>query len=201
MAWNERDEAILRPLLEAWFRQRTCADVETLGRDERVPLCAVRSVREVAESPQLAHRKFFTKVASAGTQEGLQPARLWRSDAHEWRCAPAPAVGADTGALLEDSSLRDASVRSPRNRGALLDGVRVLDLGQVWAGPYAAMLLADQGADVIKIESPTRWDRNRCVVPPGPGREKEWWNTCAYFQEYSRNKRSLGLELSHPRGR
>ena len=85
--------------------------------------------------------------------------------------------------------------------GLPLDGVRVLDLGQVWAGPYAAMLLADQGADVIKIESPSRWDPNRCAAPPGPGREKDWWNTCAYFQEYSRNKRSLGLELSHPRGR
>jgi crotonobetainyl-CoA:carnitine CoA-transferase CaiB-like acyl-CoA transferase len=80
-------------------------------------------------------------------------------------------------------------------------GVRVLDLGQVWAGPYAAMLLADQGADVIKVESPSRWDPNRCAVQPGPGREKEWWNTGAYFSEYNRNKRSLALEIAHARGR
>ncbi len=205
MARNEKDEAILEPLLEAWFRRRSCADVEELGRRERVPLSAVRSVREVAASPQLAHREFFTGVGGSGARAGLQPGRLWRSDAHAWVRAPAPAIGADTRELLDAPLRRSASPgaeRTPRSPERLpLDGVRVLDLGQVWAGPYAAMLLADQGADVIKIESPSRWDPNRCVVPPGPGRDKEWWNTGAYFQEYSRNKRSLGLELAHPRGR
>jgi crotonobetainyl-CoA:carnitine CoA-transferase CaiB-like acyl-CoA transferase len=63
------------------------------------------------------------------------------------------------------------------------------------------MLLADQGADVIKIESPSRWDPNRCAVQPARGRERDWWNTCAYFTEYNRNKRSLALEIAHPRGR
>jgi len=203
MMWNDEDEAILGPLLDAWFLQRTAADVEALGRRERVPLSAVRSVREVAAAEQLAHREFFTRSADEVTDTGLQPARLWRSNVHEWIDAPAPTVGADTHPLLE----APRRVQAPRPVGerktgrGFLDGIRVLDLGQVWAGPYAAMLLADQGADVIKIESPSRWDSNRCVAPPGPGREKEWWNTCAYFQEYSRNKRSLGLELAHPRGR
>jgi crotonobetainyl-CoA:carnitine CoA-transferase CaiB-like acyl-CoA transferase len=77
----------------------------------------------------------------------------------------------------------------------------VLDLGQIWAGPYAATLLADQGADVIKVESPSAWDPNRCAAPPPAGREAEYWNTCAYFHEYSRNKRSLALDLRTPRGR
>ena len=205
MRWNEKDEGILGPLLDAWFRKRTCAEVEAIGRRERVPLSAVRSVREVAAAPQLAHREFFTKAGHEGAEAGLQPARLWRSNAHEWVRAPAPTPGTDTNDCLNVPAprvapSRPAAPRRPSER-PLLDGVRVLDLGQVWAGPYAAMLLADQGADVIKIESPTRWDPNRCVVPPGPGREKDWWNTGAYFQEYNRNKRSLALELAHPRGR
>ena len=186
MTRNEEDEARVVPPLNAWFRRRTCAEVESIGRAERVPLSAVRSVREVAADPQLAHREFFTPLAGAGTR--IAPARLWRTDAEDPLHAPgraaAPAVAP-----------RDSTAGLP------LDGVRVLDLGQVWAGPYAAMLLADQGADVIKIESPSRWDPNRCAVPPAPGREKEWWNTCAFFQEYSRNKRSLGLEIGHARGR
>ncbi len=205
MARNERDEAILTPLLDAWFRRRTCAEIEEIGRGEGVPLSAVRSVRQVAAAPQLAHRDFFMRVAHAG-REGLAPGRLWRSDAHEWSRAPAPTPGADTRELLGSAARRAAPSRPPSSTRPAserlpLDGVRVLDLGQVWAGPYAAMLLADQGADVIKIESPTRWDPNRCVVAPGPGREKDWWNTCAYFQEYNRNKRSLGLDIAHPRGR
>ncbi len=187
MGRNERDEAILVPLLEAWFRARTSAEVEAIGRAQSVPLAAVRRISEVASSPQLAHRDFFTR----GEDGALRPGRLWRSDAHGWQTAPAPA-------LLETPARAGQPRSSPR---LPLDGVRVLDLGQVWAGPYAAMLLADQGADVIKIESPSRWDPNRCAVQPGPGREKDWWNTGAYFQEYNRNKRSLALEIAHPRGR
>ncbi len=204
MARNEKDEAILGPLLSAWFRQRTCADVEAIGRTERVPVSAVQSVREVAASPQLAHRQFFIHGGRERADATLAPGRLWRSDAHEWVRAPAPTTGPDTR-RLQDVTPRGVVLSEPahprRSIVGLLDGVRVLDLGQVWAGPYAAMLLADQGADVIKIESPTRWDPNRCVAPPGPGREQDWWNTCAYFQEYSRNKRSLGLDFAHPRGR
>jgi crotonobetainyl-CoA:carnitine CoA-transferase CaiB-like acyl-CoA transferase len=191
MKRNERDEALLIPLLEAWFRHRTNAEVEAIGREKRVPLAAVRSVAEVATAPQLAHRDFFTR----GEDGALRPGRLWRSDAHGW--VHQPASSGDTSMRLGAPS-----APAPRSSGRLpLDGVCVLDLGQVWAGPYAAMLLADQGADVIKIESPSRWDPNRCVVPPGPGHEKDWWNTGAYFQEYNRNKRSLALEIAHPRGR
>ena len=184
MRRNERDEAILVPRLEAWFCARTCAEVEAIGRAQSVPLAAVRSVSEVASSPQLAHRGFFTRDAGE-----LRPGRLWRSDAHEW----APATGLAAPAVPR--------ARAPRPPRPLLEGVRVLDLGQVWAGPYAAMLLADQGADVIKVESPSRWDPNRCAVQPARGRERDWWNTCAYFAEYNRNKRSLALEIAQPRGR
>ena len=218
MRRNERDEAILAPRLEAWFRARTCAEVEVIGRTQRVPLAAVRTVGEVASSPQLAHRDFFTRAEDGA----LQPGRLWRSDAHGWQAAPARDVHAPRASRAQRAQVSrsepkasedhqvgerrpaDAPTRAPQRRSPprrALDGVRVLDLGQVWAGPYAAMLLADQGADVIKIESPSRWDPNRCAVPPGPGREKEWWNTGAYFQEYNRNKRSLALEIAHPRGR
>src|SRR4030095_5967165 len=54
MARNERDEAILVPLLEAWFRARTSDEVDAIGRAQSAPLAAVRSVSEVASAPQLA---------------------------------------------------------------------------------------------------------------------------------------------------
>jgi crotonobetainyl-CoA:carnitine CoA-transferase CaiB-like acyl-CoA transferase len=192
MRLDERDQAVLVPRLEAWFGSRTADEVDAIGREQRVPLAAVRSVAEVAASPQLAHREFFTR----GADGALQPGRLWRSDAHEGSAEPPnePEVGAELGA-----SLRSSPPQSPPRLP--LDGVRVLDLGQVWAGPYAAMLLADQGAEVVKVESPSRWDPNRCAVQPGRGREEQWWNTGAYYQEYNRNKRSLALELANPRGR
>ena len=70
-----------------------------------------------------------------------------------------------------------------------LEGVRVLDLSRVLAGPYATMVLADLGADVIKVEHPERGDDTRQWGPPFAGGE------AAYFLSVNRNKRSMGVDL------
>ncbi|MGO1522655.1 MAG: CaiB/BaiF CoA transferase family protein [Nesterenkonia sp.] len=69
-----------------------------------------------------------------------------------------------------------------------LEGVVVLDLSRVLAGPYATMLLADLGATVIKVESP-QGDETRTWRPP----ERDGEST--YFQAVNRNKRSIALDL------
>ena len=78
-----------------------------------------------------------------------------------------------------------------------LEGVRILDLTHMLAGPYATMLLADQGADVIKIE-PLQGDFIR-VAGPTFGIEGEEFG--GYFHSVNRNKRSLSIDLSTDRGR
>lgn len=85
--------------------------------------------------------------------------------------------------------------------GRPLSGVRVADLTMIWAGPYATKILADQGAEVIKIESPRAWDNIRTLLPPPTAPGERWWNTNFYFHEYSRNKKSLSLDLAEPQGR
>ena len=75
-----------------------------------------------------------------------------------------------------------------------LQGVRVLDLSRVLAGPYATMMLADLGADVLKIEHPERGDDTRHWGPPFAGGES------AYFLSVNRNKRSAGVNLKDPEG-
>ena len=81
-----------------------------------------------------------------------------------------------------------------------LAGIRVADLTMMWAGPYAAKLLADYGADVIKIEAPRAWDNIRTLFPT-EDLSDQWFNSGAYFHEYSRNKRGLSLDLSQARGK
>jgi crotonobetainyl-CoA:carnitine CoA-transferase CaiB-like acyl-CoA transferase len=80
-----------------------------------------------------------------------------------------------------------------------LDGVRVLDLTMMWAGPFATKLLAEMGAEVIKVESPRAWDNVRTLIPM-PGVEAPW-DSSFYFNDYNRDKKSLVLDLAHPRGR
>ena len=77
----------------------------------------------------------------------------------------------------------------------LLEGVRVLDLSRVLAGPYCTMMLGDLGADILKIEAPGLGDDTRQWGPPfSPGGES------AYFLCVNRNKRSLTLNLKTDQG-
>ena len=82
-----------------------------------------------------------------------------------------------------------------------LEGVRIADLTAMWAGPYATMLLADLGAEVVKVESPKAWDNIRTLLPPPMSPGEEWWNTAHYFHEYNRNKKSVSLDLRHENAR
>ena len=75
-----------------------------------------------------------------------------------------------------------------------LEGVRVLDLSRVLAGPYATMVLGDLGADVLKVEHPERGDDTRHWGPPFAGGES------AYFLSINRNKRSIGVDLKVQEG-
>lgn len=89
-----------------------------------------------------------------------------------------------------------------RSGAGPLAGVRVADFTQAWLGPYATMLLADLGADVIKIESRSRPDVWRVLsqVPPCARRRAHKWNVSHLTNSVSRNKRSLTLDLSSERG-
>jgi crotonobetainyl-CoA:carnitine CoA-transferase CaiB-like acyl-CoA transferase len=82
--------------------------------------------------------------------------------------------------------VRDASVRAVT---APLDGIVVADFSRVLAGPYAAMLLGDLGADVIKVERPDGGDDTRAWGPPWRG------DDATYYLGLNRNKRSVALDL------
>jgi crotonobetainyl-CoA:carnitine CoA-transferase CaiB-like acyl-CoA transferase len=90
-------------------------------------------------------------------------------------------------------------VTTEPNRGPLA-GIRVIDCSTVLAGPYCTMLLADLGADVVKVEPP-EGDATRGWGPPWVGDEAAGTRTAAYYLAVNRNKRSLRLDLSTEDGR
>lgn len=91
--------------------------------------------------------------------------------------------------------LDELPIKSPGGRSLLLDGTRVLDLTSSLAGPYATMLLADFGAEVIKVERPGIGDDARQWWPPAYAGESLW------YLSVNRNKRSVTLDYSTPEGR
>jgi crotonobetainyl-CoA:carnitine CoA-transferase CaiB-like acyl-CoA transferase len=74
-----------------------------------------------------------------------------------------------------------------------LDGIRIIDLTTMASGPLATSILADQGADVIKVEAPGRGDGLRTIGPSRGG-------LSALFTSLNRNKRSIVIDLRDPRG-
>jgi len=83
----------------------------------------------------------------------------------------------------------------PVANGGALDGLKVIDLSRVLGGPYCGQMLADHGADVIKIEPP-QGDETRTWGPPFDAE-----GVSAYFAGINRNKRTIALDLSKPEGR
>ncbi|MFJ8194437.1 CaiB/BaiF CoA transferase family protein [Streptomyces sp. NPDC096094] len=91
----------------------------------------------------------------------------------------------------------DTDTGSDSTHGArALQGVRIADFSRVLAGPYATMLLADLGAEVVKVERPGTGDDTRAWRPPTDAS-----GTSTYFLGVNRNKRSVALDLTTDEGR
>ena len=86
-----------------------------------------------------------------------------------------------------------------------LEGVRILDFSRIWAGPHATKLLADMGAEVIKVESTKAWDPHRMIVGSGnlPDGERgdDPWNRSGWFNTLHMSKYGVTAEMRHPDGK
>ena len=84
-----------------------------------------------------------------------------------------------------------------------LEGIRVIDLTRILAGPFSTMLMADMGADIIKVEQPGTGDPARgngpFLSPEGTESSEQQFST--YFMSINRGKRSIAIDLSKPKGR
>ncbi len=90
-----------------------------------------------------------------------------------------------------DPPLGDPSVAGDRP----LAGLKVIDFTRILSGPYATMLIADLGAEVIKVERPGAGDETRGWGPPF------WRGTSTYFAAVNRGKRSVAVDIGRPEGR
>ena len=83
---------------------------------------------------------------------------------------------------------------SELKKGSALKGLKVIDMGQMVAAPYCTAMLADMGADVIKVEVPDRGDIARNSLPKQDG-------VSTYFVTFNRSKRGITLNLKTEKGK
>ena len=188
--------------IQPWFDQHTVEEIVTECQDFRVPAERVYTVAQLLSDEHLAAREFWAEVP--GHPGLLRPKLRYRVAGQPHRSAQSSHE--PSSSLVSWMALlpRVTSVRASGASAAPalpLAGVRVLDLTRVWAGPFACRILADLGADVIKIESP--WDRASGHINDdlGSGAASRPWNLDAQFNKHNRNKRGLGLRLDLPEGK
>src|SRR5215216_2595836 len=98
-------------------------------------------------------------------------------------------------AIGDDPNLREPGMTKP------LGGVRVLELARILAGPWAGQLLADLGADVVKVERPGVGDDTRGWGPPFVEGAEGPHLSAAYFHSCNRGKRSVAVDFETVEGR
>jgi len=122
-----------------------------------------------------------------------------------WRHRPYRLISRQTHhhhrSLHLTSKLQDSALGSHVSSDGPLKGIRVLDFSRILAGPFCSQILADYGADVIKVEQPGQGDETRSWQ--GKGEAADWNDGVGpmsfYFAAINRNKRSLTLNLKEPR--
>lgn len=170
----------------------------------------VQSAAQLLSCPQLEARSAWRVdpgLTAGGTPIRL-PARFAElSGTPLGGPGPAPALGADNSfsplprpAAPAGESAGQAGRADPAGP---LAGMLVLDLSTVFAVPYIAALLSDLGAEVVKVEAPTRLDQSRSSFGASFDNQPagDYWNRAATFQGLNRGKRSVVLDLSVPAGR
>ncbi len=175
--WAVPDKlAALERGLEAWVQHQTRKEIAGASKLFGLAFGPVWTPAELLQDPQYCARSFFSDGAGKRGRPRL------------------PVIAAAQG-----GSAIAARHRHSVRMGGPLAGVRVLDLGILTAGASTSAILADLGADVIKVESPTYLDPFRGT--PGTSRAEGWWNNSDAFKSTNRNKRGICLDLKSSRGR
>jgi len=187
-------------VVEAFLRTKTKAELMIESQRRRLLILPVATIPEVLENPQLEARDFWRTLPVAG-REARHPGpsvRLsgWTSpDAR-----PAPAPGAHTAEVLaEPAHPRPPAPSDPPPTALPLDGLHILDFMWVMAGPAVTRVLADYGATVIRVETPSRPGAGRSMAPFRGGQFAP--QNSLFFDNMNAGKLGLALNLGIPQGR
>ena len=184
---GEHAEELTR-LFGRWVSEHTREEVYRLAQRYGHAYGYVATARDLLESPQLRHRRFFVRVPHPVAGSVTMPGAPFRMSRTPFVSRRAPLLGEHGGLSLPPRGERMGR-GDGREEGRLpLEGLRVVDFTHIWAGPYCTRILADLGAEVIKVEPPRRGDGGR---GKGVGR----------YHAYSRNKLALAMDLRTGEGR
>jgi len=197
--WRTAHAEELKARVRPWLMERTRAEVFEQAQAFRLPAAPFQTAADRLECPQLAARGFWKQAEIDGRTlkvprvtyriGGIEPVE--RGPLEEANAIPEPAVGAQGLAPLRRNGAK------PPSRP--FEGLRVLDLTWFWSGPYATMMLAALGADVVKIESSQRPDPYRYIWALTA--RESWWEWSPLWVDTNAGKRGIALDMSSAEGK
>lgn len=194
-AGRDRNRAALRDAMEQGTRSVRKVDLYHRAQAAGLPVGAVLTVPELLDDPQYRAREFLQRRTVPGIGAVTMPSAPWLVDGE--RPCPRVAVRAPEQTPAGTST---AEPFGPARSGGVLAGLKVLDLSSITAGGRSTQLLADFGAEVVKLEAAVRPDpfRHWSVVT---GAAELGDLASPPFRVVGRNKRGVAVDLKDPRGR
>jgi len=189
-------------IMDEWLAGRTRHEIVQRAQELRLPFTEVMEPGEVMADEHHRERGSFVTIDHPGAGPVLQPGAPIRMGATPWENRPAPMLGRHTAEVLaEPWPSRGAPAPTKQRRHKPLAGVRVVDFTNAVAGPIASFLLADLGAEVIKVEAPgSRPLKAAGTAPLQEGADVPGYNRIMLFNELNHGKRSLSLDAGTPEG-
>lgn len=193
-AGRRQNIAELYAALAPWFADKTREEIQKTAQARGVPFGPIFSPAELLRTEQYVARGFLadTRHPTEGTLRLPQLPVQWNGRSFAPRSAPELSMPPPSRITATPPHLNGEGKERP------LAGIRVLDFGLLTAGANTSAMLADLGADVIKIESGAYLDPFRVVGQID--NDDGWWNRSPQFRFTNRNKRGLALNLKDPEG-
>ncbi|MGP3775787.1 CoA transferase [Streptomyces sp. SDT5-1] len=194
--WERRDhvDRIVQRFAARW----PAAELAAEARERALPWAEVVPPERLTANPQLRDREALVTVTGEGLPDGGV-----EDVGFPWAALPRPVSLPALHEAAGDTpwrALGHGLHRSGEPKSRALEGVRVLDLTWVLAGPYVTKQLGEHGADIVKVESRHRQDPTRFApsMHLRPGSDPD---DSGYFLNFNRNKRSVALNLRTDEGR
>jgi crotonobetainyl-CoA:carnitine CoA-transferase CaiB-like acyl-CoA transferase len=188
----------LNEAVQSFLNQFTTEEVTELLQAKGIPCVPVNTPLGFANDEHVRSRGFLAPVEHVGFGATEQPAMPFMIDGARPAVGRVPALDSwNSPSYISPvaGERREGAQRDTGNGNGPLDGMRIVSFDHVLAAPYGTTILAELGADVIKIES------SKGGMDPfrffGTGEDP---NVSPRFLEFNRNKRSFTVNLKHPKG-
>ena len=205
-----------------WLAERTKHEAVKECQEHGLLISANSRIDEVMDdNPQLDARGYFSSIEHPVAGNLRYPGSQIYNDSGWWQLnRPAPTLGQHNEEILAEIGTITRSNESTDKVGSIkrpLEGIRVIDMAVIFAGPYGTMFLGDMGAEIIRIETlnglpatsrgqfarPSKESQMKAATSPYPDRDPgpRPWNRASNFNAHARNKHGITMDMNKDEAR